>query len=173
MVQRIHPVRGGLTDAPPRSPPGPLRPRRPRVVTPDEFAKRFNRLRSSEDRYRYLIQLGRKLEPYPEEFRDEEHLVPGCLSRVWLVTVGGAEPSEVVFRADSDAHIVKGLIAVLLMLYSGKTAEEILSTDVEGLFERLDLGQHLSVNRRNGFYSMTLKMREHAAQRAVVMEEGE
>ena len=142
-------------------------------MTPDEFAERFNRLRSSEDRYRYLIQLGRKLEPYPEEFRDEEHLVPGCMSQVWLVTVGGSEPSEVVFRADSDAHIVKGLIAVLLMLYSGKTAEGILSTDVQGLFERLDLGQHISVNRRNGFYSMTLKMREHAAQKVAVMEEGE
>ena len=133
-------------------------------MTPDEFAERFNRLRSSEDRYRYLIQLGRKLDAYPEEFRDEEHLVRGCMSQVWLVTVGGSKPSEVVFRADSDAHIVKGLIAVLLMLYSGKTAEEILSTDVQGLFERLDLGQHISVNRRNGFYSMTLKIREHAAQ---------
>ena len=142
-------------------------------MTPDEFAERFNRLRSSEDRYRYLIQLGRKLEPYPEEFRDEEHLVPGCMSQVWLVTVGGSEPSELVFRADSDAHIVKGLIAVLLMLYSGKTAEEILTTNVQGLFERLDLGQHISVNRRNGFYSMTLKMREHAAQKVAVMEEGE
>ena len=142
-------------------------------MTPDEFAERFNRLRSSEDRYRYLIQLGRKLEPYPEEFRNQEHLVPGCLSRVWLVTVEGSDPSEVAFRADSDAHIVKGLIAVLLMLYSGKTAEEILSTDVEGLFERLDLGQHLSVNRRNGFYSMTLKMREHAAQKVAVLKEGE
>ncbi len=142
-------------------------------MTPDDFAERFNRLRSSEDRYRYLIQLGRKLEPYPEEFRNQEHLVPGCLSRVWLVTVEGSDPSEVAFRADSDAHIVKGLIAVLLMLYSGKTAEAILSTDVEGLFERLDLGQHLSVNRRNGFYSMTLKMREHAAQKVAVLKEGE
>ena len=133
-------------------------------MTPDEFAERFNRLRSSEDRYRYLIQLGRKLDAYPEEFRDEEHLVRGCMRQVWLGTVGGSKPAEVVFRADSDAHIVKGLIAVLFMLYSGKTAEEILSTNVEGLFERLDLGQHLSVNRRNGFYSMTLKIREHAAQ---------
>jgi cysteine desulfuration protein SufE len=117
--------------------------------------------------------LGRKLEPYPEEFRDQEHQVPGCLSQVWLATVPGSEPSEVVFRADSDAHIVKGLIAVLLMLYSGKTGEEILSTDVEGLFERLQLGQHLSVNRRNGFYSMTLKMREHAALSAAAMGEDE
>jgi len=141
-------------------------------VTPDEFAERFNGLLSWEDRYRYLIQLGRKLEPYPEEFRDEEHLVPGCLSQVWLVTVKGTERSEVVFRADSDAHIVKGLIGVLLMMYSGKTAEEILATDVEGLFERLDLGQHLSVNRRNGFYSMTLKMREHAARKVAAMEMG-
>ena len=132
-------------------------------MTPDEFAERFNRLRSWEDRYRYLIQLGRKLETYPEEFRDQEHLVPGCLSQVWLVTVEGSEPSEMVFRGDSDAHIVKGLIALLFMMYSGKTAEEILSTDLEGLFERLDLEQHLSVNRRNGFYSMTLKIREHAA----------
>ncbi len=133
-------------------------------MTPDEFAERFNRLHSWEDRYRYLIQLGRKLEPFPEEFRDQEHLVPGCLSQVWLVTMEGSDPSEMVFRGDSDAHIVKGLIAVLLMMYAGKTAEEILSTDLEGLFERLDLGQHLSVNRRNGFYSMTLKIREHAAQ---------
>ena len=132
-------------------------------MTPDEFAERFNRLLSSEDRYRYLIQLGRKLEPYPEGFRDQEHLVPGCLSRVWLVTVEGSEPSEMVFRGDSDAHIVKGLIAVLLMIYAGKTAEEILTTDLEGLFERLDLGKHLSVNRRNGFYAMTLKIKEHAA----------
>ncbi len=133
-------------------------------MTPDEFAERFNRLHSWEDRYRYLIQLGRKLEPFPEEFRDQEHLVPGCLSQVWLVTVEGSDPSEMVFRGDSDAHIVKGLIAVLLMMYAGKNAEEILSTDLEGLFERLDLGQHLSVNRRNGFYSMTLKIRERAAQ---------
>ena len=133
-------------------------------MTAEEFAERFNRLRSSEDRYRYLIQLGRKLEPYPEEFRDQEHLVPGCLSQVWLVPAEGSEPSEMMFRADSDAHIVKGLIAVLFMMYAGKTAEEILATNLEGLFERLDLEQHLSVNRRNGFYSMTLKMREIAAQ---------
>ena len=142
-------------------------------MTPDEFAERFNRLRSSEDRYRYLIQLGRKLEPYPEEFRDEGHLVPGCMSQVWLVTVDGPEPSEVAFRADSDAHIVKGLIAVLLMMYGGKSGEEILATDVEGLFERLDLGHHLSVNRRNGFYSMTLKIREHAVQKVAMLKEGE
>ena len=91
-------------------------------MTPDEFADRFSRLHSWDDRYRYLIQLGRKLEPYPEEFRDQEHLVPGCLSQVWLVTDADSEPSQIAFRADSDAHIVIGLIAVLLMMYADKTA---------------------------------------------------
>ncbi len=132
-------------------------------MTPDEFLDRFNRLLSWEDRYRYLIQLGRKLEPYPEEHRDEDHLVPGCLSQVWLVSLGPSPGGRLQLQADSDAHIVKGLIAVLFMLYADKTGEEILTADCEGLFERLDLGQHLSVNRRNGFYSMNRKIREYAA----------
>ena len=132
-------------------------------MTPDEFVDRFNRLLSWEDRYRYLIQLGRKLETYPEEYRDSDHLVPGCLSQVWLVSLGSSDEGKVDLRADSDAHIVKGLIAVLFMMYADRTNEEILSADVEGLFEGLDLGQHLSVNRRNGFYSMNRKIREHAA----------
>ena len=132
-------------------------------MTPDEFVERFNRLLSWEDRYRYLIQLGRKLDPYPEEFRDDEHLVPGCASRVWLVADEGSQPSKLALKADSDAHIVKGLIAVLFLMYSGRTAHEILAADVEGLFERLDLGQHLSVSRRNGFYSMNQKIREYSA----------
>ncbi len=141
------------------------------IVTPDEFINRFNGLLSWEDRYRYLIQLGRKLDPYPEEFRDEEHLVPGCVSQVWLVSEEGSEPSQIVLKADSDAHIVKGLIAVLLMMYSGKTPQEILAADVEGLFEGLDLGQHLSVNRRNGFYSMNRKIREHSARALAAADE--
>jgi cysteine desulfuration protein SufE len=133
-------------------------------VTPDEFVDRFNRLLSWEDRYRYLIQLGRKLEPYPEEYRDQDHVVPGCLSQVWLVSLGSSAEGRLQLRGDSDAHIVKGLISVLFLMYADKTAEEILSADVEGIFERLDLGQHLSVNRRNGFYSMNRKIRERAAE---------
>ena len=121
-------------------------------MNPDDFVDRFNRLLSWEDRYRYLIQLGRKLEPYPEQFRDEDHLVPGCMSQVWLVSeLDESDRDTLEFRADSDALIVKGLTALLLMFYSNKNPEEILSTDIEGLFERLDLTQHLSVNRRNGF----------------------
>lgn len=134
-------------------------------MNPDDFVDRFNRLLSWEDRYRYLIQLGRKLEPYPEQFRDEDHLVPGCMSQVWLVSeLGDSDRDTLEFRADSDALIVKGLTALLLMFYSNKNPEEILSTDIEGLFERLDLTQHLSVNRRNGFYSMSRKIKELATE---------
>ncbi len=134
-------------------------------MNPDDFVDRFNRLLSWEDRYRYLIQLGRKLEPYPEQFRDEDHLVPGCMSQVWLVSeLDESDRDTLEFRADSDALIVKGLTALLLMFYSNKNPEEILSTDIEGLFERLDLTQHLSVNRRNGFYSMSRKIKELATE---------
>ncbi|MFL2545207.1 MAG: SufE family protein [Longimicrobiales bacterium] len=134
-------------------------------MNPDDFVDRFNRLLSWEDRYRYLIQLGRKLEPYPEQFRDEKHLVPGCMSQVWLVSqIDDSDEAALEFWADSDALIVKGLTALLLMFYSNKTPEEVLSTDIEGLFERLDLTQHLSVNRRNGFYSMSRKIKELATE---------
>ena len=134
-------------------------------MNPDDFVDRFNRLLSWEDRYRYLIQLGQNLEPYPEQFRDEKHLVPGCMSQVWLVSqIDDSDEAALEFWADSDALIVKGLTALLLMFYSNKTPEEVLSTHIEGLFERLDLPQHLSVNRRNGFYSMSRKIKELATE---------
>ena len=134
-------------------------------MNPDDFVDRFNRLLSWEDRYRYLIQLGQNLEPYPEQFRDEKDLVPGCMSQVWLVSqIDDSDEAALEFWADSDALIVKGLTALLLMFYSNKTPEEVLSTDIEGLFERLDLTQHLSVNRRNGFYSMSRKIKELATE---------
>ena len=118
-------------------------------MNPEDFVDRFNGLLSWEDRYRYLIQLGRKLDPYPEQFRNEEHLVSGCMSQVWLVSQIESGQERLEFRADSDALIVKGLTALLLMFYSNKTPDEILSTNVEELFERLNLTQHLSVNSEN------------------------
>lgn len=133
-------------------------------MNPEDFVDRFNGLLSWEDRYRYLIQLGRKLDPYPEQFRNEEHLVSGCMSQVWLVSQIESGQERLEFRADSDALIVKGLTALLLMFYSNKTPDEILSTNVEELFERLNLTQHLSVNRRNGFYSMSRKIKELATE---------
>ena len=105
-----------------------------------------------EDRYRYLIDLGGSLEPLDEYARVDANLVSGCMSRVWLQL----QPSDthLAFKGDSESAIVRGLVAVLHAAYSGQTAEHILSYDLDGLFGRLGLNEHLSPNRRNGFYSM-------------------
>lgn len=106
-----------------------------------------------EDRYRHLIELGRALPPLTEAERNPANKVEGCMSQVWFVADAQTD-GRYVFRADSDAHIVKGLIAILLLAYSGKNAAEIASVDIEGIFKQLGLEQHLSPNRRNGFFSM-------------------
>jgi cysteine desulfuration protein SufE len=111
-----------------------------------------------EDRYRHLIELGRTLPPLSDAERHPAHKVEGCMSQVWFVA--DAQPDgRYIFRADSDAHIVKGLIAILLMAYSGKTAAEIAGVDIESIFKQLGLEQHLSPNRRNGFFSMVGRIR--------------
>lgn len=112
------------------------------------------------ERYQYVIDLGKKLPPLPEEARTEEHKVKGCMSQVWLThEVTGGDPPHLVFHGDSDSAIVKGLIAVLFALYSDHTPAEILDVDLEGFFERVGLAQHLSPNRRNGFFSMVERIR--------------
>ena len=116
------------------------------------------------DRYRYLIDLGKKLPPFPEEARDDQHKVRGCMSQVWLTHE--EEDGRLRFYGDSDAAIVKGLIAVLFAAYSGRTPEEILAFDLEGWFEELGLGPHLSPNRRNGFFSMVERIKAEARARA-------
>jgi len=109
-----------------------------------------------EERYRFIIDLGRDLEPMAETAYTEDNKVRGCMSQVWLTH----EPRDmdgnrvIHFQADSDAHIVKGLIAVLMVLYSDKTPVEILRVDVDEAFRQLQLEEHLSANRRNGFFSM-------------------
>ena len=91
------------------------------------------------------------------------NLVRGCVSQVWLVTdVRDGDPPVIEFRADSDAQIVKGLVAILLSLYSGKTAREILTADIRSIFQKLDLAKHLSINRANGFASMVKRIHELA-----------
>ncbi len=116
-----------------------------------------------EERYHYLIALGAKLPPYPEEYRDDQHKVEGCISQVWLrpVVLDG-DPPRLEFLGDSDSAIVKGLFAVLRILYSGHTPEEILAVDLEDFFRRVGLEQHLSPNRRNGFFSMVEEIRRTA-----------
>ena len=113
-----------------------------------------------EDRYRYLIDLGRGLEGLEESDKTEENRVQGCVSNVWMVTtVRAGDPVRLEFRADSDAHIVRGLVAILLTVYSGKSPDQILAIDIRGLFEDLELGSHLSPSRSNGFFSMVERIK--------------
>ncbi|WP_420468733.1 SufE family protein [Panacagrimonas sp.] len=130
----------------------------------DELADTFELLGDWEERYRYLIELGRKLEPMPDEEKDDAHKVRGCMSQVWLAhTVHDGAQKTLAFRGDSDAHIVRGLIALLLGLTSGKTPQEILDMDIAAAFTRLGLEQHISMNRRNGFYAMVERIKQMAA----------
>lgn len=129
----------------------------------DTLTANFELLGPWEERYRYLIDLGRGLEPLPDEAYTDANKVRGCMSQVWLVhDVTDDAPPRLTFKGDSDAHIVKGLIALLLMAYSGRTADEIRDTDIEAIFAQLGLESHLSVNRRNGFYSMVERIRQLA-----------
>ncbi|MBV8062409.1 MAG: SufE family protein [Nevskia sp.] len=131
----------------------------------DELAETFEMLGDWEERYRYLIELGRKLPPLSEADHSEANKVRGCMSQVWMTAqTEPGPPLRLRFAGDSDAHIVKGLIAVLFMLYSGHTPQQILATDVGEAFGRLGLDNHLSMNRRNGFYSMVERIKGMAAQ---------
>ena len=126
----------------------------------DELVESFAMLGEWEERYRYLIELGRKLPPLPEAERTEANKVRGCMSQVWLAsTLQPGPPARLELRGDSDAHIVKGLIALLFKLYSGRTPREILALDAKTVFERLGLENHITMNRRNGFYSMVERIR--------------
>lgn len=136
----------------------------------DELVETFEFLGDWEERYRYLIELGRKLEPLPDGDRNETNKVRGCMSQVWLThRVEAGPPVRLVFSGDSDAHIVKGLIAILFQLLSGKTPQQILDTDVSVVFERLGLESHISMNRRNGFYAMVERIRQTAQQHATAV----
>ena len=131
----------------------------------DEIIENFSLLDEWDERYRYLIELGRALSPLPDAARNDANKVQGCASQVWLDTTikpDGAGGPVLNFVGDSDAHIVRGLIAVLFALYSGKHAKDILSTDAIALFERLGLREHLTPQRSNGFRSMVERIRRDA-----------
>jgi len=134
-------------------------------MTIDEIIENFALLDEWDDRYRYVIELGRMLAPLPETARTEANKVQGCASQVWLATSArpnGQSGPVLTFIGDSDAHIVRGLIAILFTLYSGKTAREILNADALALFERLGLREHLTPQRSNGFRSMVDRIRSDA-----------
>lgn len=117
-----------------------------------------------EERYKYVIELGRDLEPLNDNERSEETRVRGCASQVWLVPAIEGEGAEAIlrYRGDSDALIVKGLIAIVLALFSGKTATSILDTDALAYFDKIGLREHLSQQRSNGLVSMVERIRRDA-----------
>lgn len=130
----------------------------------DDIVADFAFLDDWDDRYKYLIDLGRALAPYPEEKRDDAHKVRGCASQVWLdADENGAGIS---LSGDSDAHIVKGLVAVLLALYSEKSPADMLAIDPEAALAPLDLSAHLTPQRSNGLASMIRRIRAIAAEAA-------
>ena len=123
----------------------------------------FSLLDEWEDRYRYVIELGEALPPFPDAERNPANKVPGCVSQVWLTTVRapGADP-VITFTGDSDAHIVRGLVAIMLALFSGRTASQILETDAEATLRSLGLDEHLSPQRANGLRSMVKRIKRDA-----------
>ena len=135
------------------------------IMKIDEITANFALLDEWDDRYRYVIELGRTLEPLPEGARTEANKVSGCASQVWLLTdiERGAQGEPVLrYTGDSDAHIVRGLIAVLLAACSGRPAREILEIDALALFVRLGLREHLTPQRSNGFKAMVGRIHDDA-----------
>lgn len=130
----------------------------------DDLEAEFDLLGDWEERYRYVIDLGRELAPLSADERTDANKVRGCASQVWLVTEAGPD-GTMVFRGDSDAHIVRGLIAVLLRLYSGRTPAQIAAFDAKAAFEKLGLTGALSAQRSNGLFSMVERIRRDAAAR--------
>jgi len=143
-----------------------------RMTTIDEIVENFALLEEWDDRYRYVIELGRTLAPLPENEHIDANKVQGCASQVWLVThvkPDGAAGPVLTFDGDSDAHIVRGLIAILFALYSGKAARDIIATDALALFDRIGLRENLTPQRSNGLRAMVERIRAeaNAAQAAV------
>jgi cysteine desulfuration protein SufE len=133
-------------------------------ATIDELAEEFALFNDWEERYGYVIDLGRTLEPLSAAEHNETTRVRGCASQVWLVSERRTGDSERLhFRGDSDAHIVRGLIAVLLRVFSGRTPAEILSVAPQAAFERLGLASSLTPQRSNGFMAMIDRIRGEAS----------
>jgi cysteine desulfuration protein SufE len=130
----------------------------------DAIIADFELLEDWEDRYRYVIELGRKLQPLPENGRNAANKVQGCVSQVWLAT--RVDQANLVprlsFLGDSDAHIVRGLIAILFTLFSGQTADAILGIDANAVLCRLHLKEHLTPQRSNGLVAMVERIRKDA-----------
>jgi cysteine desulfuration protein SufE len=136
------------------------------VTTFDTIRADFALLDDWEDRYRYVIELGRTLPPLPDALRTDANKVRGCASQVWLAShvhqPASVGPPVLAFQGDSDAHIVRGLIAILFAMFQDRTPETILGTDAQAAFAELGLKEHLTPQRSNGFFSMVERIRSDA-----------
>ena len=131
----------------------------------DDIVDDFSLLDEWDDRYRYVIELGRALPPMPDSAHSDANKVQGCTSQVWLIShvaPNGPQGPVLTFEGDSDAHIVRGLVAILIALYSSKAAREILATDALDLFDRIGLRENLTPQRSNGLRSMVERIRAEA-----------
>jgi cysteine desulfuration protein SufE len=131
----------------------------------DEIIENFEFIEDWEDRYKYVIELGRALPSFPDEQRTEANKVRGCVSQVWLVThvTHGTSGPVLTFEGDSDALIVQGLVAIVLSVFSGRSATEILAADVDAIFGRIGLKDHLTPQRSNGLKSMVQRIKDDAS----------
>ncbi|WP_319484425.1 SufE family protein [uncultured Cohaesibacter sp.] len=133
-------------------------------LTIAEIIDNFSFIDDWEERYRYVIELGRELADLPQEAMNAQNKVEGCVSQVWLTTTisGDSDNPTLTFEGDSDAHIVKGLVAIALATFSGKTAREILDTDADAIFDQIGLRDHLTPQRSNGLSAMIGRIKSDA-----------
>ncbi len=129
---------------------------------PEKLLRNFSRCNNWEEKYLYIIELGGRLAPLPDAWRQPENLIAGCQSQVWIVMTRD-EQGRLVFSGDSDAAIVKGLVAVVFSLYQSLTAQQVLALDVRPFFEQLALTQHLTPSRSQGLEAMLRAIRAKAS----------
>ncbi|MDL0431526.1 SufE family protein [Marinobacter sp. TBZ242] len=135
-------------------------------TTLEDVVDGFEFLDDWEERYAFIIDLGKQLPPFPDDERTEENYVHGCQSQVWLIHHYDEESGKLYLLIDSDAIIVRGLAAIILVALNGKTPRDLLATDIDELFEELDLFRHISPTRGNGLRAMVSKIRDIAAETA-------
>ncbi len=131
----------------------------------EDIVENFSYLDEWEDRYKYVIELGKMLEPMPQELQNDTNKVRGCASQVWLSTQASEKDGQKVlhFLGDSDAIIVKGLVSITLAMFNDKTPQAILDTDAESIFDAIQLREHISAQRANGLTSMIQRIRADAS----------
>lgn len=136
------------------------------MLTLDEILKNFEFLEDWEDKYRYVIELGRTMPEFPDDKRTAEYKIEGCVSQVWLVKTLDDRSDEPIltYLGDSDAHIVKGLVALVLAAFSGQKASEIIAFDTDNLFSQIGLREHLTPQRSNGLSAMVNRIKHDATE---------